>query len=130
MNGPAAASASAAAVADTPVDARTSAKATIPYNLTTNSLPGPPMGDEFIKTIMRRIPTTEPYPWHENLDPVSVKPDKTARDIDGRYTNSDENSESMLTTPGTWKEYTTSVDTFQRTQPLQGQLEDHYSSTI
>jgi hypothetical protein len=130
MNGPVAASASTAAVADTPVDARTSAKSTIPFNLTTNSLPGPPMGDEFIKTIMRRIPTTEPYPWHENLDPKAVKPDKTSRDIDGRYTNSDENSESMLTPPGTWKEYTTSVDTFQRTQPLQGDLEDQYSSTI
>ena len=130
MNGPVAASASTAAVADTPVDARTSAKSTIPFNLTTNSLPGPPMGDEFIKTIMRRIPTTEPYPWHENLDPKAVKPDKTSRDIDGRYTNSDENSESMLTPPGTWKEYTTSVDTFQRTQPLQGELEDQYSSTI
>ena len=77
---------------------------------------------------MRRIPTTEPYPLHENLDPLSYKPDKTARDIDGRYTNSDENSESMLTPPGTWKQYSTSVDTFSRTQPLQGQAEDQYSN--
>jgi hypothetical protein len=127
MNGPTAAKAS---IASEPVDARTSAKSTIPYNLTTSSLPGPPNGDEFIKSIMRRIPTTEPYPEHENLDPMSYKPDKTARDIDDRYTNSDKNSESILTPPGTWKQYSTSVDTFRRTQPLQGQLEDQYSSNI
>lgn len=32
-----------------------------------------------LQSIMLRVPTTEPYPHHENLDPASFKPSKTDR---------------------------------------------------
>jgi len=38
-----------------------------------------------LETILRRVPTYEPYPHHENLDPTMFKPDITDRDADGRY---------------------------------------------
>jgi hypothetical protein len=41
--------------------------------------------EEYFRSIMRRIPTTEPYPQHENLDPLAYYEDKTDRDLDGRY---------------------------------------------
>jgi len=115
MNGPGASAAASASTAE------------LPKILQTSSLPGPPDGESFVQSIMRRVPTTEPYPQHENLDPKKYKPDLTDRDVETRYEG---NSESMLTPPDTWKQYSTSVDTFQRTQPLQGQLEDQYSGII
>jgi hypothetical protein len=71
-------------------------------------------------TIMRRVVTTEPYAYHENLDPVKVKPDQTDRDIDGRYEDTDEEqtsdqsefTETMMAPPELWQQYTTNTDTF------------------
>jgi hypothetical protein len=33
-----------------------------------------------LESIMKRIPMHEPWPAHENLDPLSVKPDMTDRE--------------------------------------------------
>jgi hypothetical protein len=33
-----------------------------------------------LESIMKRIPMHEPWPNHENLDPLSVKPDMTDRE--------------------------------------------------
>ena len=71
-------------------------------------------------TIMRRVVTAEPYVYHENLDPVKVKPEQTDRDIDGRYEDTDaeqtseqsEFTETMIEPPEYWKKYTTGTDTF------------------
>jgi hypothetical protein len=71
-------------------------------------------------TIMRRVVTTEPYVYHENLDPVKVKPDQTDRDIDGRYEDTDAEqtsaqsdfTETMMEPPELWQKYTTATDTF------------------
>jgi hypothetical protein len=71
-------------------------------------------------TIMRRVVTAEPYVYHENLDPVKVKPEQTDRDIDGRYEDTDaeqtseqsEFTETMVEPPEYWKKYTTGTDTF------------------
>ena len=41
--------------------------------------------EDYFRSIMRRVPTAEPYPQHENLDPMAYYNDKTDRDIDGRY---------------------------------------------
>jgi hypothetical protein len=71
-------------------------------------------------TIMRRVITTEPYVYHENLDPVKVKSEQTDRDIDGRYEDTDEEqtseqsefTETMMPPPELWQKYTTNTDTF------------------
>jgi hypothetical protein len=71
-------------------------------------------------TIMRRVITAEPYVYHENINPGNVKTEKTDRDIDDRYEDTDENqlseqskfSETMLTPPDLWQKYTTATDTF------------------
>lgn len=71
-------------------------------------------------TIMRRVVTTEPYVYHENLDPVKVRSDQTDRDIDGRYEDTDaeqtsaqsEFTETMMAPPESWQKYTTNTDTF------------------
>ncbi len=57
--------------------------------------------DEPITTILNRMPTHEPWPHHENLDPLAVKPDKTDR----------ENTEAIAE-PEWYKKYTTITDTF------------------
>ena len=69
-------------------------------------------------TIMRRVVTTEPYVYHENVDPLKVKIDQTDRDIDGRYEDTDgeqlneqsDFSETMLAPPDLWKTYSTGPD--------------------
>ena len=69
-------------------------------------------------TIMRRVVTTEPYVYHENIDPVKVKSEQTDRDIDGRYEDTDEEqtsdqsefTETMLAPPKLWKNYSTGPD--------------------
>lgn len=38
-----------------------------------------------LTTILRRIPTYEPYPHHENLDPTKFKPEQSDRDAEGRF---------------------------------------------
>jgi len=58
-----------------------------------------------IETIMLRVPSTEPYPHHENLDPESFKPDMTDRD-----------SGSAGTVPTAFQTYTTTTDTFNKVQ--------------
>lgn len=66
------------------------------------------------RTIMRRIPTHEPYPQHENLQPVDYAPDKTNRDIDGRTITGNESKDTdTIKAPATlWKKYGTKTDTF------------------
>jgi hypothetical protein len=54
-------------------------------------------------SIMRRIPTPEPYPHHENLDPLRYKPDMLDRDA---------GSSDMSTPPDAWRKYSTITDTF------------------
>ena len=116
MNGPGAATAatgSAAAAAE---------EAELPKILKTSSVPAPPKGAEFVKSIMRRVPTTEPYPQHENADPVKYKPDLTDRDIDGRYEG---NSSSMAKPASHWKKYSTTPDTFTRNPPVEDSFQQN-----
>lgn len=76
-------------------------------------------------TIMRRVVTTEPYVYHENIDPVKVKSAETDRDIEGRYEDTDEEqtsaqsdfSETMMAPPELWKTYSTPSDTFKTIPP-------------
>ena len=56
---------------------------------------------EIIDSIMLRIPSHEPWPHHENLDPLSFKPEMTDRE-----TGSD------IEVPTGWNEYSTTTDTF------------------
>ena len=105
MNGPTAATAAAAAAAES------AAEAELPKILKTHSLPdlSAPNEDDVDKTvIVRRMPTAEPYPFHENLDATKVKPDLTDRDVDGRYEGE---SASMRTPPGDWRKYKKPSDT-------------------
>ena len=118
MNGPTAGSAPTAQIAVLPEEARTTAKATIPLNLKTHEVADmatPDAESPVSKTvIVRRMPTAEPYPLHENLDPMRFKPDKLDRDQDGRYSD----STSDMAEPATvWKEYTTKTDTFAKVAP-------------
>jgi hypothetical protein len=94
MNGPAAA---------------TAATAELPKQLKTHQLPQ----DTGIKleSIMRRIPTHEPYPQHENLDPLKFKSDKTDRDLSGRYEGQ---TTDLQNPPEYWKKYSTDTDTFEK----------------
>ena len=101
MNGPTAGSAPTAQIAVLPEEARTSAKSSIPLNSKTHSLPGPD-GEAFTESIMRRVPTHEPWPHHENLDPQKFKPEQTDKDVDGRYS---ENSDSIASPAEYWKKY-------------------------
>lgn len=64
-----------------------------------------------LETIVRRVPMPEPYPHHENLDPVKFKPEQTDRDVDGRY---DGNSTSLKEPPQKYKQYSTATDTFEK----------------
>jgi hypothetical protein len=54
-----------------------------------------------ITSIMLRVPNHEPWPHHENLDPVNFKPEKTDREAG-----------SNIEIPTAWKEYSTKTDTF------------------
>lgn len=116
MNGPAATTASLAE------------KATKPQRLKLHKLSietGEYDATKLPPTIMRRVITTEPYVYHENVDPLKVKIDQTDRDIDGRYEDTDSEqlndqstfSETMLTPPKLWQNYTTKIDTFKTVIP-------------
>jgi len=59
-----------------------------------------------IESIMLRVPTTEPYPHHENLDATKFKPDLTDRE-----------SGSAIEVPEYWKKYSTNSDTFEQIIP-------------
>jgi len=69
-----------------------------------------PMEDgSTIETIMRRVPTHEPYPQHENLDPVKYSSANTDRNVDNERTTP---TESMKAPADMWQKYTTTTDTF------------------
>ena len=76
----------------------TAQTALIPKVLKTHSLPNQE-GVELVQSIMRRLPTHEPWPHHENLDPLKYKAEKTDRDLDGR---TEANSQSILEPPAIW----------------------------
>jgi hypothetical protein len=95
MNGPPATSAS---------------KAQTPQPLKTHKLPDE-KGEPTIETILRRAPTHEPYPQHENLDPKKYKSSETDRDKDGRNTGT---SNSLEKPADLWKKYSTATDTFSK----------------
>lgn len=56
-----------------------------------------------IPSIMLRVPTHEPYPHHENLDPLSFTALKT-----------DRMTGSVIPVPKAWKQYTAPDDTFKQ----------------
>jgi len=118
LNGPPAPTAATAAKA---------AAAVKPKYLKTHSVPSD-IGTTLFKTILRRVPTREPWAHHENLDPSKFTQAATDRDIDGRNKEKGkENSESILLVnknlPEYWsgwptgkQKYTTSTDTFAKVQ--------------
>jgi hypothetical protein len=116
MNGP------TAATAVTAADPGSADTAELPQVLKTHVLPGPPHGDPYATVIMRRVPTHESYPQHENIDPVKYKPDLTDRDVDGRYTG----TSSSMSSPGSfWKKYTHIPDTFTRNPPVEDSFQQN-----
>jgi hypothetical protein len=84
MNGPGAASAGSA----TPPEAL-------------STFANPDETESTIDSIMLRIPSHEPWPHHENLDPLSFKPDMTDREAG-----------SDIAVPDAWNAYSTVTDTF------------------
>jgi hypothetical protein len=93
--------------------ASTSAVAELPKELKTHELPTEVEGETVTGMIVRRMPTHEPYPQHENLDPLAYKPEKTDRDLDGR----NEGESTSLNTPAEkWKTYSAIVDPFRKLQ--------------
>ncbi len=115
MNGPTAGTAPTAAIAALPEVARTSAKGSIPLSLSVTTLPDLPKQDDWqsiesLDLIMRRAPTYEPYPHHENLGPKDVKPEKTDRDIEFRY----KDPKDFKSPLEGWRKYSTATDTFRK----------------
>jgi len=120
MNGPTAA---VAAAAEGGADA---VEAGLPQRLKLHTIVDLTSQDEWqslisTESIMRRIPTPEPYPHHENLDPLNYKPEKLDRDKDGtRYESTDgeeltdqsDFTSDMNEPPSAWRTYSTSTDTF------------------
>jgi hypothetical protein len=101
MNGPSASSALAAE---------------LPKSLKTHLLPTETNGS-IGDLIMRRMPTHEPYPQHENLDPTKYKATKTDRDVDGRY----EGQSTSIKDPASyWKKYGNVNDTFEKLKGREG----------
>ena len=96
--------------ANTAASAGTASDVTLPEPLPTFDNPTPDNSEvpaiagTPITSIMVRIPTTEPYPLHENLDPVNLTPDLTDRD----------NSDSTVTIPDGWQKYSTATDPFSK----------------
>jgi hypothetical protein len=85
--------------------AAAAASATLPEPLTTFENPDEADGT-LPESIMLRIPTHEPWPHHENLDPVNFKPEMTDRETG-----------SAIATPDLYKTYSTPLDTFNRQAP-------------
>jgi hypothetical protein len=82
------------------------------HNLPDVAAPGDNMTEMI--SIMRRAPTAEPYPQHENLDPTKVSATKTNRDSEGRTGTA---ATTTMAFAGTkYKEYTTVTDTFAKVQ--------------
>jgi hypothetical protein len=86
-------------------DAGTATAATPPEPLTTFENPDEADGT-LPESIMLRIPTHEPWPHHENLDPLNFKPEMTDREAG-----------SAIATPDLYKTYSTPLDTFDRQAP-------------
>jgi hypothetical protein len=81
-------------------DAGTATAATPPEPLPTIDNPTEEEGGT-LTSILARIPTTEPYPHHENLDGTLFKPDATDRE-----------AATAIEVPEYWKTYGVSMDTF------------------
>jgi uncharacterized protein (DUF2345 family) len=60
-----------------------------------------------------RVPSHEPWPQHENLDPANFTPDKIKVPAPGAAV-------PKTTTPSAFEKYTTSMDTFKRNPPPSG----------
>ena len=56
------------------------------------------------KSIMLRVPSHEPWPHHENINPLNVKPEKTDRETASAVPVDEEH----------WKKYSTKTDTFEK----------------
>lgn len=67
-------------------------------------------------SILRRVPTFEPYPQHENLDPTKVKKEKTDRDSEGRTSGT---TSTMSFAGAGYKTYSTEKDTFKKEPPVE-----------
>jgi hypothetical protein len=66
-------------------------------------------------SILRRMPTFEPYPQHENLDPLFYKSSETDRDAEGRFANPSDAEKapptaSMAEPAEEWKVYKKPAD--------------------
>ena len=115
----------AAAVATAAAGGPDAAEAGLPQRLKLHTIVDLSSQDEWqsltsTESIMRRMPTPEPYPHHENLDPLNYKPEKLDRDKDGRYESTDgeeledqsDFTSDMNEPAGAWRTYSTSTDTF------------------
>lgn len=116
-----------AAAASGGPDAAAAEEAGLPQRLKLHTIVDLPGQDEWqaltsTESIVRRMPTPEPYPHHENLDPIKFKPAETDRDKDGRYESTDGeelNEQSDFTSDmndpaSSWREYSTATDTFRK----------------
>jgi len=121
--------------ASTATEASEAIEAELPQRLKLHNLSdesGEFVEDVIPPSIMRRIPTFEPYPYHENLDPLKVKPEETDRDLEDRYEDTDDEqisdqsdfSETMLSPADAWKQYSTIEDTFVRFIPEEEEEEE------
>ena len=95
MNGPTAATAADASQAELPKELKV-------HKLPDIGSPTAKDDPEDLTTILRRVPTPEAYPHHENLDPTKFKPEQTDRDSQGR--NEGESSD-LREPPLDWKKY-------------------------
>ena len=66
-----------------------------------------------ITSIMLRVPTHEPWPHHENLNPESFTPEKT-----------DIAAGAEIPAPDAWKIYSTVTDTFEQIKPPEEEPEE------
>jgi hypothetical protein len=114
MNGPSAATAATAA------DAVVAVEPIPPDFLVEHELPdlAKPSAVEPVEprvSILRRMPTFEPYPQHENLDPLFYKSSETDRDAEGRFANPSDAEKapptaSMAEPAEEWKVYKKPAD--------------------
>jgi hypothetical protein len=117
MNGPTAATAFRAAQAS---EAAIAVEPIPPDFLVEHELPdlAKPSAIEPVETrvsILRRMPTFEPYPQHENLDPLFYKSSETDRDAEGRFANPSDAEKapptaSMAEPAEEWKVYKKPAD--------------------
>ena len=88
------------------MNSKTKAEAAVAATpLTLHQLPGE-TGEAAFNSIMKRVPTHEPWPHHENLNPTAFTLEKT-----------DRNSTESIAIPDAWQKYTTNIDTFRRDPP-------------